>query len=674
MIRARHLFGLACLLFVAATARDGFDAWIARTSLPSLAVETGVEVRDRNGELLRAYQVEDGRWRLDASLATTDPRFVEMLIRYEDKRFYQHSGVDLIAMLRAIGQAVRHGEVISGGSTLTMQVARLLEDSGTGAWRGKLRQMRVAWALERALSKTRILDLYLQRAPYGGNLEGITAATRAYFGKPPRRLTQAEAALLVALPQSPETRRPDRFPETTQAARTRVLQRLAKADVLTEEEFESAVSAPLPTTRRPVPQLAPHLADRLREEGPRRIETTLDRNLQIDMERLAKSALRGLPDQVSTAILVADHRTGEVLASVGSATYSNTRNAGFVDMTQAPRSPGSTLKPLVYGLGFDRGLAHPETLISDRPRQFGTYAPQNFDGAFRGDVSVREALHMSLNLPVVSMLDVIGPAVLVERMKAANAAPVIPGGKAGLAVALGGAGVSLENLVGLYAGIAAGGASVRLSPLPGDAPVSQRFLSQRSAWYLSDILRDVPPPPNARAGQIAFKTGTSYGHRDAWAIGFDGAHVVGVWMGRPDGTPVPGAFGGDLAAPILFEAFGHLGDVTPLPPAPQDALMVGRSDLPEPLKTFREKGLFAATTQPQLAFPPDGAQVDTGGAPVVARIRDGHAPFTWLADGVPVVVKSHDREQEIAIPGRGYLTITVIDSAGQSTRTRIFVN
>lgn len=674
MIRAGHLFGLAALLVTLAIGRDSFEAWVTRTELPPLAVETGVEVLDHEGTLLRAYQVEDGRWRLPASLATTDPRFVDMLVRYEDKRFYAHSGVDLIALSRAVFQAVQYGEVVSGGSTLSMQVARLLENSGTGAWRGKLRQVRVALALERQLTKAQILDLYLQRAPYGGNLEGVSAAARAYFGKPARRLTTSQAALLVALPQAPETRRPDRFPEAARAARARVLSRLTEAGVIPREALQSALAGPLPMARRGFPMHAAHLADRLARDGSARITTTLRAEVQTEMERLAASALRGLPDQVSAAILVADHRSGEIIASVGSASYSNNSSAGFVDMTQALRSPGSTLKPLVYGLGFDAGLAHPETLISDRPRQFGPYAPQNFDGAFRGDISVREALQLSLNLPVISMLDTLGPAVLVEQMRSAGMSPRIPGGKPGLAVALGGVGVSLSDLVSLYAGIASKGVAKSLSARPQSSLEERRVLTPRSAWYLADILRDVPPPPKARAGQIAFKTGTSYGHRDAWAIGFDGAHVVGVWMGRPDGTPVPGAFGGDLAAPVLFEAFGHLGDVTPLPPAPRDALIAGRSDLPMPLRTFRETRQSFAGLRPEMAFPPDGSKVDTGGAPVVARIRDGRAPFTWLADGVPIAIKSHEREQEIQVSGRGFVTITVIDSAGHSTRTRVFVN
>ena len=247
---------LAALLFVTAASRDALDHWVARTEMPPLISETSVEVRDRNGALLRAYTVENGRWRLGVRLVDVDPRFIAMLIAYEDRRFYSHSGVDARALLRAAVQAAWNRRIISGGSTLTMQVARLLEDSGTGKWAGKLRQLRLALALERRLSKVDILTLYLIHAPYGGNIEGIRAATLAYFGKEPRRLTPAEAALLVAIPQSPSARRPDRNPRTARAARERVLARLSLAGVLSQDTVEAALSETVPREKRAFPALA----------------------------------------------------------------------------------------------------------------------------------------------------------------------------------------------------------------------------------------------------------------------------------------------------------------------------------------------------------------------------------------------------------------------------------
>ncbi len=376
---ARLFLWLPLLAWLAAAGRDGFDAWVDATILPPLTVETSVEVFDRSATLLRAYTVEDGRWRLAVGLEDVDPDFIAMLVAYEDKRFWRHNGVDLRAFLRAALQALGNGRVVSGGSTLTMQVARLLEDGPTGRWQGKLRQIRLALALERHLSKSEILEIYLNRAPYGGNLEGIRAATRAYFAKEPRRLSQAEAALLVALPQSPTMRRPDRAPERARQARAHVLSRAMRAGLLVPEAVRSARADPLPHMRKPLPNLAPHLADAALAERPElaRHDLTIDAGLQAQLEALAARAGADYGAHLSVAIVVLDHQSGDILASVGSPDYGNNDRQGYVDMTAAFRSPGSTLKPLIYGLAFDEGLVHPETLIEDRPVRFGSYAPQN---------------------------------------------------------------------------------------------------------------------------------------------------------------------------------------------------------------------------------------------------------------------------------------------------------
>lgn len=674
----RGLIALALALLVTATARDRFDLWIAGTDLPALQVATSVEVLDRTGTLLRAYTVEDGRWRMAVAVDGVDPRFTEMLIAYEDKRFYRHGGVDLAAMARAAGQALANGRVVSGGSTLTMQVARLLEDGPTGRWAGKIRQIRLALALERRLSKDEILALYLNRAPYGGNLEGIRAATLAWFGKEPLRLTPAQAALLVALPQSPETRRPDRHAERAEQARAKVLRRMARAGVLGADEVLAALMEPVPTERRPVPALAAHLADRARADAPSlpRHRLTLDADLQARLEALAARAAGDHGDRLSVAILVADHRSGEILASVGSAGYRADTRQGYVDMTRAWRSPGSTLKPLVYAIAFDEGLAHPETLIEDRPLRFGAYAPENFDGAYRGTVKVADALTLSLNIPVVSLLEAIGPARLMAHLRRAGVETRLPGNAApGLAVALGGVGVTMEGMVRLYAALAAGGRSAGLvwrAGTPARAP--ERVVSPEAAWQLGHILADMPAPPNAPRNRLAYKTGTSYGHRDAWAIGFDGGHVVAVWMGRPDGTAVPGAFGADLAAPVLFEVFSRLKpELDPLGPPPPATLLLSHAALPQPLRHFRPRdAVFAAAPdRPQLAFPPDGAVVETGGAPLVVKVAEGRPPFTWLANGAPILIGARDRQAELVLPGPGFVTLSVIDAEGRAARARI---
>ncbi len=666
-------------LWLGALGRDRFDAWVDATILPSLVVETSVEVLDRDGALLRAYTVADGRWRLALAPDQVDPAYLAMLVAYEDKRFRDHAGVDPRSLVRAVLQAAWNGRVVSGGSTLTMQVARLLEEGTTGQVAGKLRQMRVALALERRLTKDQILQLYLHLAPFGGNLEGVRAASLAYFGKEPRRLTPAEAALLVAIPQAPETRRPDRAADRAEAARDRVLSRAVAEGVIDADTATAALGEAVPGLRQPFPLHAPHLADRARSLDPQAgsHRLTLDGDLQRKLETLAATAVAGRGDRLQVAILVADHASGEILASVGSAGYQADLRQGFVDMTMALRSPGSTLKPLVYALAFDQGLAHPETMIDDVPMAFGAYAPQNFDRLYRGTIRVREALQLSLNIPVVQLTEALGPARLISAMREAGMAPVFPGDQPGLAIALGGVGVTLTDLVQLYAGLARGGVVRPLTwTTDAEAAEGQRLVSEVAAWAVGDILAGLAPPPGAPPNRLAYKTGTSYGHRDAWAIGFDGAHVIGVWMGRADGTPVPGAFGADVAAPVLFQAFNRLKPVLdPLPPAPAATLLVAHADLPLPLQRFRSRSAAfePAADAPAVAFPPDGAEVELLPAGLKVRVQGGTAPFTWLADGVPVIVALDAREAMLALPGAGFVTLSVIDAEGRSARAEVRV-
>jgi penicillin-binding protein 1C len=677
VMRARWIILLATGLWLAALGRDKLDVWIDATVLPPLTVETSIEVLDRDGDLLRAYTVADGRWRLALPPDKVDQLYLKMLLAYEDKRFRDHPGVDLRSLTRAVLQAAWNGRVVSGGSTLTMQVARLLEEGTTGEVAGKLRQMRVALALERRLSKDQILQLYLHLAPFGGNLEGVRAASISYFGKEPTRLTPAEAALLVAIPQSPETRRPDRAADRAEAARNRVLARAVGEGVIDAEEAEAALREAVPGLRKPFPALAPHLADRVLAEDPANLahSLTVDGDLQRKLEALALEAVEGRGEQLQVAILVADHASGEILGSVGSAGYQADLRQGFVDMTQALRSPGSTLKPLVYALAFDEGLGHPETMIDDKPMTFGAYAPQNFDKVYMGTIRMREALQLSRNIPVVELTEALGPARLISAMGKAGMQPVFPGDQPGLAIALGGVGVTLSDMVQLYATLARGGVARPLTwRMDGESSEGQRVVSEVAAWQVGDILAGLAPPPGAPSNRLAYKTGTSYGHRDAWAIGFDGTHVIGVWMGRADGTPVPGAFGADVAAPVLFQAFNRLKPkLDPQPPAPASTLLVSNAELPQPLQRFRSRSAAFKTEAdaPAVAFPPDGAEVELLPSGLKVKVSGGTGPFTWLADGVPLVVAMDARETMLALPGAGFVTLSVIDAEGRSARAKV---
>lgn len=684
------------VLFVAAlVAVIQVNSWIIeiRQDLPPTpelaTLPVSVAVTDRNGALLRPFTIGDGRWRLPVSRADVDPRFIEMLVAYEDRGFATHNGIAWSSMMRAAGQFLAAGgRIVSGGSTLTMQVARLIEGQPTRSGWSKLRQMVHADRLEAELSKDQILDLYLTLAPYGGNIEGIRAASLAYFGKEPTRLTTAEAALLVALPQSPEARRPDRDPAAALASRDMVLDRLVAVGALAAEEARAAKHEPIPTARKGFPMFAAHMAEQALRAQPqsRVVQLTLDRRLQEALERLASARARMIDPRASVAVLAADLDTGDILASVGSAGFLATESAGFVDMTTAIRSPGSTLKPLIYGLAFELGLAHPQSLIEDRPTAFGGYVPVNFDGYSRGTVSIHDALTASLNIPAVVVLDAVGPARLVSRLRRAFADPRLPVDTApSLAVGLGGVGISLRDLVGVYAAIGRGGTPVQLQDgvrqrLQPD--IAAPVLDPVSAWYVANILADVPPPLNGTPGRIAYKTGTSYGYRDAWAIGFDGKTVIGVWVGRADGAPVPGLSGITGAAPILFEAFDRLGNRRmALPKAPPGALFASNTQLPEPLRRFRHPNdnLVARVAAPQIAFPGDGVDVDLGlgeghSGPLTVKVRNGVPPFTFFANGAPFGRPRFAREDIWEPDGPGYVTLSVVDAQGRGDSVTVFLN
>ena len=686
MTHTKMRVAIVAAALVCVTLGVGVSWWVASLGPAPLGRDLAFSTRvvDRDGRLLRAYATSEGRWCLPATIADVDPRFFDMLFAFEDKRFRAHRGVDPLALTRAALQLVTSGRIRSGASTLTMQVARLLEPRYGRSIVAKLRQIVRAIELERVLTKDEVLALYLDLAPYGGNIEGIRAASLVYFGKEPRRLTLSEAALLVALPQSPEARRPDRSVEAARKARNRVLDHFAALGTVPTDEIALAKAEPVPAGRRPMPMLAPHATDRVVAEALSGSEArlTIDADLQQSLEQLARervhTLMQSLGPEVSLGMLVADNATGEVRARVGSPDYFDQRRAGQVDMTQALRSPGSTLKPFIYGLGFDDGFIHPETLIEDRPARYGGYAPKNFDLTFQGTVTVRRALQLSLNLPALAVLDQVGPNRLTTRLAQAGAALVLPEGEpSGLAIGLGGVGITLADLVMLYADIARQGAAVPLRERAPSALSSERvgeaarLLAPVAAWYVSNILAGTPPPENGVPARIAFKTGTSYGYRDAWSVGFDGKHTIGVWVGRPDGAPVPRLVGRNAAAPILFDAFARLQTApAPLPRAPEGVVTTTSAKLPPPLKHFARGDHIgeSALNRVHILFPPDGARLelisaDDKPAPIPLKVTAAVAPLTVLVDGVPA--RARPRETLFFQPnGPGFARVTVIDGSG----------
>ncbi len=658
-----------------------FAAWVVSLGpLPlAQARQISTTIVDRNGKLLRAYAMADGRWRLPVDAKTgIDPGYLKLLLAYEDRRFYSHGGVDPFALGRAALQLISRGHIVSGGSTITMQLARLMEPRRERSVYAKLRQMVRALEIERQLNKDQILDLYLALAPFGGNLEGVRAASIGYFGKEPKRLSSAESALLVALPQSPETRRVDRYPDVARAARDRVLDRMVEDGRVSEEEAASAKAVPVPRLRKPMPILAPHSADQAiaTVKDADVIRLTLDSSLQKVLEALARDRAIALGPNISIAIVAVDNESGDVLARIGSPDYFDDRRAGQVDMSRAVRSPGSTLKPFIYGLAFEDGFVHPESLIDDRPIRFGSYAPENFDMTFQGTVPVRKALQLSLNVPAIALLDRVGASRLSSRLKQAGAGLVLPKDEApGLAMGLGGVGVTLQDLVQLYSGLARLGTTRPLREIAKDEPRdSLRLMDQVAAWQVGNVLIGTPPPENGVHNRIAFKTGTSYGYRDAWSVGFDGRITIGVWVGRPDGAPVPGLVGRTAAAPILFDAFARTGKLpAALPKPPKGALVASNAKLPLPLRRFRPVGELVRTggePAPHIQFPLNGSRIDvdrSGGAQFSAmpvKVAGGVLPMTMLVNGVSVGEIDGRRQRLVDPPGPGFARLTVIDATG----------
>jgi penicillin-binding protein 1C len=642
------------------------------------------QVLAQNGEVLRGYLAPDGRWRFAVRHEDVSPHYLEALVGYEDRRFYRHFGIDLVALARVGWDFLRHGRIYSGASTLTMQVVRLLNPGTTGL-PGKVSQVIGAIQLERHFSKHEILDMYLTLAPFGGNIEGVRAASLIYFGKEPRALTMDDAALLVAVAQSPNRRRPDRHPLAAAKGRDRVLARLDEIRASARAEpFGPAVS-----TLASRPLFAPHFADRVRKLAPaaNTIRTTIDAVLQSSLEQIVQEGLQTWPAEVNGAVLVVRNSDLAVRAYVGGTEFFTRANAGQYDHVRAVRSPGSTLKPMIYGLGFEGLIIHPSTIIADRPVDFDGYAPQNFNEDYQGDMTVREALIKSINTTAVAVLARIGPGVLLTRLRTADVAIQVDevDVSAGLAVALGGGGMTLEDVTRLFAGLGNRGVVRPLKLLAAEPQAEgRRLLPHDAAWAVTDILADAPPPPafgqrRSRDGgrRIAYKTGTSFGYRDAWAVGYDREHTVGVWMGRSDAAPNPGAMGVTAAAPILFRIFDLLptpeGDVAG--PPPRGSLFASPS-VPPRLQRWAGRGDNQQDPLLRILFPRKGAvitaETDGDGTRFVPLVADGGSPpYFWFIDGA--LLTNSDAKIRWQPEGSGPVNATLMDSSGKTSTVEFWI-
>ncbi|WP_415227501.1 penicillin-binding protein 1C [Psychromonas sp.] len=533
--------------------------------LPDLNAKKGSTViLDKQGEILRSFADSQGIHRFTVASEEISPLYIETLITYEDRFFYHHFGFNPISYLRAAWQWLVNGKVISGGSTLTMQVARLVDPHQRSLF-GKLKQLFRALQLELTYSKKEILSLYLNFAPFGSNIEGVEAAARLYLNKSSKELNLAEAALLVVLPQRPTAYRPDRNNALAQAMRNKVLKRLVLRGKLNEQAYLHYSSYPIPTERYNQAVFTPLLSRALKQKNPSQhvIQTYIDSRLQRKIKTTLLRLKSQLPAKVSSAVMVVRNSDHTVIAYQGSIDFTDNARFAYVDMADAIRSPGSTLKPFIYGMALDQGLIHSESLLSDIPSVFSGYKPKNLNGRYAGNISLKDALHRSLNIPLIQVFNALTPQFFTKKMAQSGVSLTQANNiKANLSIGLGGTGISLVDLVTLYSALANDG-QIHSLRFKQNEKIQLRpaLLSSAANWIIFDLLQSNPPPDRSVAKfrrKIAWKTGTSYGYRDTWAIGVSPDYSVGVWIGRPDGAPSVGQLGASTAAPLMFDLFDLL--------------------------------------------------------------------------------------------------------------------
>ena len=523
------------------------------------AVGSSRAVYAQGGELMRLTLAPDGQYRLWVPLARIAPTLVEAVLTYEDRYFFWHPGVNPAALVRSSWN-MANGQRRQGGSTLTMQLARRLYGIDSRSLGGKLAQSAAALWLELRYSKADLLEAYLNTAPYGGNIEGVGAASLIYFGHAAQTLSLPEALTLAVIPQNPVKRVAAKGRNVElQQARERLWAQWVRRDPQLARHAPDVSLALSAQGRSALPFVAPHATDMLmaQEHGKSEIRSTLNLPMQRTLERIMAQYLQshaGIGLTNASALLL-DASTMQVRAVVGSADYHNEAISGQVNGTLAKRSPGSTLKPFIYALALEQGLMHPRTVLKDAPTAFGPYAPENFDGRFAGPIAAQDALIRSRNIPAVALAARLSKPGLYDFLKLSGVGRLQSEQHYGLALVLGGGEVTMEELASLYATLANGGASARLSYTQADAPGAPlQLLSPEAAYITLEMLRQTPRPDTGGPARptVAWKTGTSWGFRDAWTAGVFGRHVLVVWVGNFDGSSNPALIGVDAAAPLFL--------------------------------------------------------------------------------------------------------------------------
>ncbi|RYY54029.1 MAG: penicillin-binding protein 1C [Chitinophagaceae bacterium] len=531
-------------------------------------IEYSPIVTDYKGEMINAYLTSDDKWRMKTTLEEISPLLRKTIIAKEDKYFYRHPGINPLAIARAFGRNIWRMKRTSGASTITMQVARALEHRDR-TWGAKFVEMFRAFQLEWKYDKDEILQLYLNLVPYGGNIEGVKSASQLYFRKNPDHLSLAEITALSIIPNRPSTLVLGRNNDTIITERNRWLRRFEADGVFTHAEIEDALDEPLNASRTVVPHYIPHLAYKLKKNGSDIIETTIRMETQVKTETLVADYIRAqrLRNIKNAAVVIVDNKTNEVITYVGSAGFTDTVDGGQVNGANAVRQPGSALKPLLYGLCFDEGLLTPKTVVTDVPVNYEGYAPENYDKKFNGYVTVEYALDHSLNIPAVKGLQLLGREKMIDALVDCDFRQIGKDRKKlGLSMILGGCGTTLEEMTGLFAAFAHEGKYTRPVMLRGDSSRrSSRLLTPAASFMVNEILSKVNRPDfplnwsaTERMPKIAWKTGTSYGRRDAWSIGYNKNYTVGVWVGNFSGVGTADLSGANSATPLLFKIFNTI--------------------------------------------------------------------------------------------------------------------
>lgn len=544
--------------------------WLFPLPVEKLHPTPSTVILDKNGELLRAFLSPDEMWRIRVAREEISPTLKKAVIAYEDKYFYWHFGINPVAVARAAVANLRAGRVVQGGSTITMQVARLMAPKKRTIG-NKLVEAFRALQLEWRYSKEEILTLYFNLAPYGGNIVGVGAASYFYFNKSADQLSLGESALLAAIPNSPNLYRPDLNSQAAKNAREKILGILREQNQITSLQYTEAFFETLPQQRFDLPLQAPHLSDKLTQWYPQneRLETTIDANVQRLANNILQTHLQPLRAHGinNGAVVVIENNSQDVLALIGSTDFFDKQNDGQVNGAMAPRSPGSALKPFIYALGFEHGLISPQSLLYDVPIEYSGFKPVNYDNQYHGAVTVEDALIRSLNVPAVNLYAQLGEIGIYGFLKEAGVTTLPkPREYYGLSLILGGCEVTLLELTNLYAGLANRGSFRPYRLLTThDQIEGKKLLSPGSCFILTEILSQLRRPElpavwdaTISTPTVAWKTGTSYGHRDAWSIGYTPRYTIGVWAGNFDGKGVPGLVGAEVAAPILFALFNAL--------------------------------------------------------------------------------------------------------------------